>query len=81
MLRDIVERVGAEHADRQWLVRLVSAAFQFGEGEGYVVFGWLPDGSGHLTDAQLDCHLGKRIQAVRPLWDAAPGGLTPTQQF
>lgn len=71
MLRDAVRRVGPERGDRQFLVRLVSDAFRFAEGEGYVVFGWLPDGSGELSDAQLDALLGKRIQAARPRWDVA----------
>ena len=69
MLREIIRRVGEDRADRQFLVRLVSAAFQFQEGEGYVVFGWLPDGSGHLTDTQLDYQLSKRIRSARQQWD------------
>lgn len=71
MLRDVVHRIGTERADRQFLVRLVSDAFQFAEGEGYVVFGWLPEGGGELSDTQLDALLGKRIQAARPRWDVA----------
>jgi hypothetical protein len=70
MLREVVQRVGGDRADRQFLVRLVSTTFKFEEGEGYVVFGWLPDGTGDLSDAQLDHHLSKRIQAARPQWDA-----------
>lgn len=72
MLREVVRRVGHGRADRQYLVRLVSDAFHFREGEGHVIFGWQPDGSGELTDAQLDHHLGKRIQAARPAWDGVP---------
>src|SRR4051812_17877614 len=71
MLRDLVSRVGPARGDRQFLVRLVSDAFQFSEGEGYVVFGWLPDGSGELSDGQLDALLSRRIQAARPQWDVA----------
>ncbi|MBY0459076.1 MAG: hypothetical protein K2V38_17205 [Gemmataceae bacterium] len=69
MLREVVRRAGPDRADRQFLVRVVSAAFRFVEGEGYVVFGWLPDGTGGLSDSQLDYHLSKRIRAARPLWD------------
>ena len=70
MLREVVWSVGSERADRQLLVRVVSAAFRFTEGEGYVIFGWLPDGTGELSDSQLDYHLSKRIQAARPQWDS-----------
>lgn len=70
MLREAVRRVGQDRADRQFLVRLVSDAFRFAEGEGYVIFGWLPDGTGSLTDSQINYHLSKRIQAARPHWDA-----------
>ena len=76
MLREIVNRVGIERADRQFLVRVVSAAFRFAEGEGYVIFGWLPDGTGELSDTQLDYHLTKRIQSTRSLWDAEMSAAT-----
>ena len=71
MLREVVQRVGQDRADRQFLVRLISRTFQFVEGEGYVVFGWLPDGTGELSDSQLNYHLSKRIQAARSQWDVA----------
>ena len=71
MLREVVQRVGQDRADRQFLVRLISSAFQFVEGEGYVVFGWFPDETGELSDRQLDYHLSKRIQAARSRWDVA----------
>ena len=71
MLREIVRRLGHDRADRQFLVRFLSATFHFAEGEGYVIFGWLPDGTGELSDSQLDYHLSKRIRAARPEWDAS----------
>lgn len=74
MLREVVGRVGQDRADRQFLVRVVSDTFRFFEGEGYVIFGWLPDGTGELSDTQLDYHLSKRIQAARPQWDTPDGG-------
>jgi hypothetical protein len=74
MLREVIRQVGEDRADRQFLVRLVSAAFQFREGEGYVIFGWLPDGSGHLSDTQLDYQLSKRIQTARSQWDITRDG-------
>lgn len=69
MLREVIRQVGQDRADRQFLVRLVSSAFRFEEGEGYVIFGWLPDGTGELSDTQLDYHLSKRIHTARPQWD------------
>jgi hypothetical protein len=42
---EVVRRVGADRADRQFLVRVVSAAFQFAKGEGHVVFDCLADGT------------------------------------
>ncbi len=69
MLREVVALVGQDRADRQFLVRLFSEAFRFTDGEGQVIFGWRPDGSGFLTDTQLDGHLGKRIHAARARWD------------
>jgi hypothetical protein len=74
MLREVVRRAGPDRADRQFLVRVVSTTFQFAEGEGYVVFGWLPDGIGGLSDGQLDYHLSKRIQAACPQWDTSQEG-------
>ena len=73
MLREVVRRVGPQRGDRQFLVRLVSDAFLFREGEGFVVFGWQPDASGELSDHQLDSLLSRRIQAARPRWEAAEG--------
>jgi hypothetical protein len=73
MLREVVGRAGRDRADRQFLARLLAAAFRFEEGEGHVVFGWFPDGTGELTDGQLDYHLSKRIQAARPRWDVPQG--------
>jgi hypothetical protein len=70
MLREVVRQLGQDLADRPFLVRLLSTAFQFEEGEGHVIFGWLPDGTGELNDTQIDYHLSKRIQATRPRWDA-----------
>jgi hypothetical protein len=71
ILREIVRLVSEDRADRQFLTRAVSTAFRFTEGEGYVVFGWLPDGTGGLSDRQLDYQLSKHIQAARPRWDTS----------
>jgi hypothetical protein len=70
MLREAVRQAGSERADRQFLASLFADAFQFVEGEGHVIFGWMPDEAGALSDAQLDGHLSKRINAARPRWES-----------
>jgi hypothetical protein len=70
MLRAIVERLGADTADRPLLVRYISAAFCFTEGQGYKVFGWFPDESGELSDSTLDFLLSGRIEQTRSEWDS-----------
>jgi anti-sigma factor RsiW len=69
LLREVVRQIGPDRADRQFLARLLRDSFRFAEGEGHVVFGWMPDGTGPLSDAQLDYHLSKRIAANRERWD------------
>jgi hypothetical protein len=69
MLRALVDKLGPIVADRQALVRAFSEAFCFTEGQGYCIFGWLPDGSGYLSDSQLDYLLTKRIVQTRGEWD------------
>jgi hypothetical protein len=78
MLRAMVARLGPETADRPLLVRYFSTAFCFTEGQGYKVFGWLPDGSGALKDSGLDRLLSPRIQETRPEWDKADSRLNST---
>jgi hypothetical protein len=68
-LREMVEQLGAETADRPLLVRYFSTAFCFTEGQGYKIFGWFPDGSGALTDSEVDSLLMPRIQETRAEWD------------
>jgi hypothetical protein len=58
-------------ADRNVFVQYFSEAFCFADGEGYPIFGWFPDGTGELANANLDHLLTKRIQRTRPVWDSA----------
>jgi hypothetical protein len=69
MLRALVAQLEPDAADRPLLVRYFSTAFCFTEGQGYKIFGWLPDGTGALQDASLDSLLFRRIQETRSEWD------------
>jgi hypothetical protein len=69
MLRALVAELGPETADRPLLVRYFSTAFCFTEGQGYKIFGWFPDGTGALTDSDIDSLLSRRIQETRTAWD------------
>lgn len=69
MLREIVAAVAPEQADQQLLVRYFTEAFRFTEGQAYTIFGWLPDGTGQLSDATLDHLLSRRIEQSRAEWD------------
>jgi hypothetical protein len=62
MLRELVAQLRPETADRPLLVRYFSTAFCLTEGQGYKIFGWFPDGTGPLQDADLDNLLMTRIQ-------------------
>jgi hypothetical protein len=69
LLRAIISYLSPATADRIVLVRYFTAAFAFTEGEGYPIFGWFPDGSGELKDADIDRIMSKRIQQNRTQWD------------
>lgn len=71
MLRAMVTQLGTETAERPLLVRYISTAFRFTEGQGYKIFGWFPDGTGALNDSDIDGLLSKRIQETRAEWDKA----------
>jgi hypothetical protein len=70
MLRELVSSLAPDTPDRQALVRYFTEAFCFTEGQAYPIFGWLPDSSGQLKDADLDYLLTKRIGQTRADWDA-----------
>jgi len=69
MLRAVAAQLGPETADRPLLVRYFSTAFCFTEGQAYKIFGWFPDGTGALSDADIDRLLFKRIEEARNAWD------------
>jgi hypothetical protein len=69
MLHELVAVLGPAAADRPVLVRYFSAAFCFQEGQGYKIFGWFPDGTGTLKDADIDSLLSRPIQETRAQWD------------
>ncbi len=69
MLHTVVSLLGSETADRPVLVRYFTEAFCFRDGQGYKIFGWFPDGTGALKDADIDSLLAGRIQETRAAWD------------
>jgi hypothetical protein len=73
MLRTLVSEipatVGEGLVDRNLLVQCFSEAFCFMDGQGYPIFGWLPDGTGELKDANIDYLLSRRIQQTRGAWE------------
>jgi hypothetical protein len=69
LLRTIISYLSPATADRIVLVRYFAAAFAFTEGESYPIFGWFPDGSGELKDADIDRIMSKRIRQTRTEWD------------
>ena len=69
ILRAMVTHLGPEVADRPLWVHYMSTAFCFTEGQGYKIFGWFPDGTGTLQDADLDRLLAPRIRETQAEWD------------
>ena len=68
ILRQLIARLGESIADRPTLVCCVSEAFNFREGEAYVIFHWFADGSG-ASDEKLDQNLKRKIEKSRAKWD------------
>jgi len=60
------------YVDRNLLVQYFSEAFCLLDGQAYPIFGWLPDGTGELKDADLDYLLARRIEQARGDWEKAP---------
>jgi hypothetical protein len=73
MLRALIAKRAPEEAgssvDRNSLVQYFSEAFCFSDGQAYPIFGWLPDGTGELQDADIDSLLTKRIDKTRKEWE------------
>ena len=69
MLRTIISSLAPKTPDRQALVRYFTEAFCFTEGQAYPIFGWLPDGTGPLQDADLEYLLTKRIRQTQCDWE------------
>ena len=57
--------------DRNLLVQYFSEAFCLMDGQAYPIFGWLPDGTGELKDADIDYLLARRIEQARSDWEKA----------
>jgi hypothetical protein len=71
MLRKIVSCHPSETLTRNVFYQYFTEAFCFCEGEASPLFGWLPDGTGELKDANIDYLMTKRIQKNRNVWENA----------
>ena len=69
MLHAIVSHLAPASVDRLLLVSYFSDVFLFKDGQAHPIFGWFPDGSGELKDADIDRIMSKRIQQNRTQWD------------
>jgi hypothetical protein len=69
MLRTIVSHYPDEMLDRNFFYQYFTEAFCFSEGEASPLFGWLPDGTGELKDANIDYLMTKRIAKNRSVWE------------
>jgi hypothetical protein len=69
MLHAIVSHLAPATGDRLLLVNYFSDVFFFKDGQAYPIFGWIPDDSGELKDADIDRIISKRIQQTRTQWD------------
>ena len=71
ILREILPFVSLQEPDRRiHLVRYFKQAFCLPESP-MAIFGWNPDGSGELKDADLDRLLTKRMTQTLPKWNVA----------
>ena len=69
MLRALLAELGSDMGDRPLLMRYISTAFCFIEGQGYKTFSWFPDGTWALQDADIDRIFLPRIQRTQTEWD------------
>jgi hypothetical protein len=70
MLRKTLGQLDPEEINpRAILYFYFTTAFQLSDGGEGKIFGWFPDGSGTLKDADIDRFLTPTIQAMREKWD------------
>jgi hypothetical protein len=63
--------------DRVIMVKYFSEAFCFDSNQASAIFGWLPDGTGHLNDTQVDHLLARRIEQTKKEWSESPALVDP----
>jgi hypothetical protein len=69
MLHAILSHHPDEEPDRNLFCQYFAEAFRFTEGEVSPIFGWLPDGTGELQDANIDYLMTRRIRKNRGVWE------------
>jgi hypothetical protein len=69
MLQELIAAHPSEPLTRNVFYEYFTEAFCFSEGEASPLYGWLPDGTGELTDGDIDELMTKRIQANRSAWE------------
>ena len=78
MLRELAPQVAQEPPLKFTLIRYLRAAFGLSLQQASPVGGWAADGSGELTDANLDTFLAPEIARNRPAWDPPSSPPLPT---
>ena len=77
---DLLRLILSHHPDdplaRHLFYQYFTEAFCFSEGEASPLYGWLPDGTGELKDANIDYLMTRRIQKNRSAWEPAPRSLS-----
>jgi hypothetical protein len=56
------------------MLQWIRETFCLSLGQASPIGGWEPDGTGELSDTQLDKLLGPEIEKNRQLWDSPRGG-------
>lgn len=72
MLRTIVAHHSPEVVAPVVFYQYFKEAFCFSEGEASPLYGWRPDGTGELKDANIDYLMTRRIHKNRMVWGSAP---------
>jgi hypothetical protein len=72
MLRMIISRHPEDRLTRDVFARYFREAFCFLEGGDGPLWGWLPDGTGELKDADIDDLMTRRIEKHKPVWENTP---------
>ncbi len=72
MLRMIISRHPGDLLGRNVFYQYFLEAFCFSEGEASPLYGWLPNGTGELKEANIDYLMTRRIQKNKKVWETTP---------